>query len=246
MADNFALKWDQTGEKLYETGTDRGVVYPYDSTNSAYDNGYAWNGLTTCTESPSGADANDLWADNIKYLSMRGAEEFGGTIEAYSYPPEFAVLDGTAEPVPGVSIGGQKRGLFGFSFRSRIGNDVDGDAYGYKIHLIYGMTVSPSERSYATVNDSPDAIQFSWEFATTPVTVNGYRATSNLIIDSTKFKTQEEKARLAALEQILYGTPAVEADAGNNIEAAAAIAPRLPLPDEVFTLLGASGNAGQG
>ena len=234
MPENFALEWDATGERLYETGTDRGVVYPFNSSTNSYTNGVAWNGLTGVTKSPSGADATDLWADNIKYLSLRAAEQFGGTIEAYTYPDAFAVLDGTAEPMPGVKVGQQKRGTFGFSFRSRIGNDTELDDHGYKIHLVYGMSVSPSERAYSTVNDSPEAITFSWEFTTVPVNVANLRPTATVEIDSTKFTTTEQKANLAALEQVLYGTPA-----GDGVEAVPA---RLPLPDEVFSIL--AGNAG--
>lgn len=234
---SYALEWDKTGERLYETGVDRGVVYPYNTTSHAYDNGVAWNGLTGVTKSPSGADATDLWADNIKYLSLRAAEQFGGTIEAYTYPDEFAVLDGSAEPVAGVKVGQQKRGTFGFSFRSRLGNDTELDSHGYKIHLVYGASVSPSERAYATVNDSPEAITFSWEFTTIPVNCAGLSATATLEIDSTKV----DGTKLAALEQILYGTPA----SGSGQDAVEAVAPRLPLPDEVISILG-TGNGGQG
>ena len=217
------LVWDQTGERLYETGTDHGVVYPQDNTG-AYPQGYAWNGLTAVTESPSGAEPTDLYADNIKYLSIRSAEEFGATIEAYTYPDEFAVLDGSAQPVDGVFIGQQTRKAFGFCYRTRLGNDIKFEDYGYKLHLVYGCTVSPSEKSYQTINDSPEAITFSWEMTTTPVAVSGYKPTSIVTIDSSKFTTAAQKDNLEDLEDILYGTASSE--------------PRLPLPDEVFRVLG--------
>lgn len=223
------LTWDETGTRRFETGVDRGVVYPYNSTTGQYDSGYSWSGLTSVSESPSGADANDLYADNIKYLTLRAAEEFGATIEAYNYPEQFAILDGTAELVSGVSIGQQSRGTFGFSFRSRIGNDTDGDAHGYMIHLIYGASVSPSERAYASVNDSPEAISFSWELSTIPVTVTGFKPTAIVRIDSTKFTTEKAKKKLEDFEDILYGT--------NGAEGATGTEPRLPLPNEVKTLL---------
>lgn len=211
------LVWDQTGEHLYETGVDHGVLYPYDTTNKTYGNGVAWNGLTSVQETPSGAESNPLYADNIKYLDLRSAEEFGATIEAYTYPDEFAILDGSAQLATGVMIGQQTRGMFGFCYRSRIGNDTDGDGHGFKLHLIYGATASPSERQYETVNDNPDAIQFSWEINTVPVQVEGFRPTAVVTIDSTK----ATKAKLDALMDILYGTENAE--------------PRLPLPDEIKT-----------
>lgn len=217
------LTWDETGTRRFETGVDHGVVYPYNSATKQYDSGYSWSGLTSVSESPSGADANNLYADNIKYLTLRAAEEFGATIEAYNYPEQFAVLDGTAELVSGVSIGQQSRGTFGFSFRSRIGNDTDDDSHGYMLHLIYGASVSPSERAYASVNDSPEAIKFSWELSTIPVNVTGFKPTAIIRIDSTKFTTEKAKAALTAFEDILYGTDQDE--------------PRLPLPDEVKTKL---------
>lgn len=213
------LVWDQVGERKYETGTDKGVLYPFDSAAKAYNNGVAWNGLTGVTESPSGAEASPLYADNIKYLEMRSAEEFGATIEAYMYPDEFAILDGSASLAKGVTIGQQKRGVFGLCYRTLLGNDVDGDDHGYKLHLIYGAVASPSEKSYETVNDSPEAITFSWEITTTPVNVTGFKPTACVIIDSTK----ADKAKLNALEEILYGSEENE--------------PRLPLPDEVATLM---------
>jgi len=218
------LVWDQAGERLYETGTDRGVVYPQDNTG-AYPKGYAWNGLTSVSESPSGAEPTDLWADNIKYLSIRSAEEFGATIEAYTYPDEFAVLDGSAELIEGVMIGQQTRKAFGFCYRSRVGNDIQFEEHGYKLHLIYGCTVSPSEKAYQTINDSPEAITFSWEMTTTPVAVAGYKPTASMIIDSTKF-TGAKKDALDDLEDVLYGTATEDA--------------RLPLPDEVISILGGS------
>lgn len=219
------LVWDQAGERLYETGTDRGVVYPQDNTG-AYPKGYAWNGLTSVSESPSGAEPTDLWADNIKYLSIRSAEEFGATIEAYTYPDEFAVLDGSAELTEGVMIGQQTRKAFGFCYRTRIGNDIQFEEHGYKLHLIYGCTVSPSEKAYQTINDSPEAITFSWEMTTTPVAVTGYKPTASVTIDSTKF-TGDKADALQDLLDVLYGTDTEDA--------------RLPLPDEVLTILNGSG-----
>ena len=220
------LVWDQTGDKLYETGTDRGVVYPFNSSTKLYDTGYAWNGLTGVSENPSGAEATALYADNQKYLELRSAEQFGYTIEAYTYPPEFATLDGTAEVADGVRLGQQKRGMFGFSYRTKLGNDVDGDDHGYKLHLIYGSVASPSSKSYATVNDSPEAITFSWEVSTTPVSVNStYKPTASITIDSTTV----DETKLAALEDILYGKDAIEGQE--------AVTPRLPLPIEVITLM---------
>lgn len=218
------LVWDQAGERLYETGTDHGVVYPQDATG-AYPAGYAWNGLTAVTESPSGAEPTDLYADNIKYLSIRSAEEFGATIEAYTYPDEFAVLDGSAELMDGVIIGQQTRKAFGFCYRTRIGNDTQFEDHGYKLHLLYGCTVSPSEKAYQTINDSPEAITFSWEMTTTPVSVTGYKPTATLTIDSTKF-TGTNATKLTDLEDVLYGTASEDA--------------RLPLPDEVISILGGS------
>lgn len=220
------IVWDQTGERLYETGVDRGVLYPVSSTGQ-YTPGVAWNGLTGVTESPSGAEATDLYADNIKYLSMRSAETFGCTIEAYTYPDEFEQCDGSASLATGVSIGQQARKVFGFCYRTLLGNDVDGQDHGYKLHLIYGATASPSERPYATVNDSPEAITFSWEVSTTPVNVSGFKPTACVTIDSTK----ADPECLAALEEILYGK-----DAGAE-GTPAAVDPRLPLPDEVKTIM---------
>ena len=215
----FSLAWDQTGQRLYETGTDRGVLYPQNSSGQ-YPKGVAWNGLTGVTESPSGADKTDLWADNIKYLSLRAAEDFGATITCYMYPDEWLECDGSAEPVSGVIIGQQTRKPFGLSFRSIIGNDTESNDHGYKIHLIYNATASPSERAYATVNDSPEAIEFSYELATTPTNITGYKPIASMTIDSTKVAAD----RLAALEAVLYGNGATD--------------PRLPLPDEVIEILG--------
>ena len=223
------IVWDQVGEKFYETGTKKGVLYPQ-SDAGTYPMGYAWNGLTSVSESPDGGDANDIYADDIKYLVLRGVENFGGTIEAYTYPPEFEECDGSAQLLDGVNIGQQPRKTFGFSYVSTIGNDVNLDSHGYKIHLIYGASASPSERSYESINDSPEPIQFSWEFTTVPVNVTGHKATSLLTIDSTKFTTAPQLAALSAFEDILYGTESAE--------------PRMPLPDEVVTLL--SGSSGSG
>lgn len=194
------IVWDQTGERLFETGVDHGVLYPI-QTGGLYSKGVAWNGLTAVNESPSGAEATDLYADNIKYLSMRSAETFGATVEAYTYPDEFAECDGSATLAEGVTIGQQARKIFGLSYRTLVGNDVDGQDHGYKLHLIYGASASPSERAYATVNDSPEAITFSWELSTTPVNVTGFKPTACVTIDSTK----ADPTCLKKLEDILYG-----------------------------------------
>lgn len=215
------LVWDKTGERLYETGVDRGVLYV--QSNGTYPNGVAWNGLTAVTESPSGAEPTPLYADNIKYLNLISAEEFGCTIEAYTYPEEFAECDGSAELATGVTIGQQARKTFGLSYRTKIGNDAAGDKFGYKLHLIYGGLASPSEKAYATINDSPEAITFSWEVSTTPVSVDGHSPTASITIDSTKV----EPTKLAALEEILYG---------KDGEGASGTEPRLPLPSEIATL----------
>lgn len=220
------IVWDATGEKQYETGVDHGVLYPYNTTESKYTPGVAWNGLTAVTESPSGAEPTDLFADNIKYLTMRSAEDFGCTIEAYTYPDEFAECDGSASILKGVSIGQQSRKAFGFSYRTVVGNDVLGNDYGYKLHLIYGCTASPSEKGYQTINDSPEAITFSWEISTTPVNVEvdegTFKPTSYVIIDTTKLD-EGQKANLKKLEDALYGTSSDDA--------------YLPLPGEVYTIL---------
>ena len=212
------LVWDSTGDRLYETGVKNGVLYPIDEVGT-YSKGVAWNGLTAVTESPSGAESNPLYADDIKYLDLRSVEEFGGTIEAYMYPDEFAECDGSAELAAGVKIGQQQRKVFGLCYRTTLGNDVKGDDYGYKLHIVYGAVASPSERSYTTMNDSPEAITMSWEFSTTPVSVEGFRPTAHLEIDSTKANAE----KLAALEDILYGANETEA--------------RLPLPNEIATLM---------
>lgn len=214
------IVWDNTGEKLYETGVRNGVLYVAGD-NGAYENGVAWNGLTAVTESPSGAEATALYADDIKYLNLISAEEFGGTIEAYMYPDEFKVCNGEADLAEGVSIGQQKRKAFGFCYRTVLGNDVAGEEYGYKLHLIYGAMASVSEKAYATINDSPEAITFSWEFTTTPVAVDGHKPTACLTIDSTKV----DKTKLEALEAKLYG--------GADTE------PTLPLPNEIATMFAA-------
>lgn len=222
--ENYAIKWDESGQRLYETGVDHGVLYPVDN-NGTYSKGYAWNGISAVTESPSGAEATPIWADNMKYLNIYSAEEYGATLEAYTYPDEFMECDGSKEIAPGVYAGQQQRKVFGLSYRTKIGNDLQGDSYGYKIHLIYGCMASPSERAYNTTNDSPEASALSWEITTTPINVSGMRATSQLTIDSTKV----DATKLAALEQILYGTPA-----DGSTEAVDA---RLPLPDEIAELL---------
>lgn len=219
------LTWDDTGKRFYETGVDRGVLYPLSAAGSTYNLGVAWNGLTAVTESPSGAEATAIYADNIKYLSLMSAEEFGATIEAYTYPDEFAACDGSAELADGVTIGQQDRKTFGLCYRTILGNDSQGNSLGYKLHLIYGCKASPSEKGYQTVNDSPEAITFSWEITTTPVSVTGLKPTACITIDSTK----ADPTCLAALEAALYGS--TEPD-GN---------PRLPLPDEVKTLMTPAG-----
>ena len=213
------LVWDQTGERLYETGVKQGVLYVQES--GAYPKGVAWNGLTAVTESPSGAEATPLYADDIKYLNLMSAEEFGATIEAYTYPDEFKACNGETELVAGVSIGQQTRKTFGMCYRTAIGNDVDGNDHGYKLHLIYGALAAPSEKAYATINDSPEAITFSWELSTTPVNVTGHKPTAYVVIDSTKC----DEAKLAALEAKLYGSESEEAT--------------LPLPDEIATMMAA-------
>lgn len=206
------LEWDKTGERYWENGVDHGVLY-VQKDDGTYDEGVVWNGLTGVTESPDGAEPTDLWADNIKYASLRSAETFGATIEAYTYPAEFAECDGSAEPVPGLRLGQQKRKPFGFVFRTNVGNDTASEADdGYKIHIIYNATASPSERAYETVNDSPDAITFSWEITTTPVVVTGYKPVSTITIDSSKFTETAAKAKLTKLEGKLFGTDNTEAE----------------------------------
>lgn len=210
------LVWDKTGERLFETGVSKGVLYP--AVSGAYPKGVAWNGLTAVNESPSGAEATPLYADNIKYLNLMSAEEFGATIEAYMYPDEFAACNGESELTAGVSIGQQKRDTFGLAYQTKIGSDTDNEL-GYKIHLIYGCLAAPSEKAYATVNDSPEAISFSWEVSTTPVEVEGFKPTATLVIDSTKVEAE----KLAAIEAVLYGSADSEA--------------RLPLPNEVLSII---------
>lgn len=219
------IVWDKTGERLYETGVKNGVLYL--QTNGVYNNGVAWNGLTAVTESPSGAEATALYADDMKYLNLYSAEEFGATIEAYTYPDEFAECDGSKELVDGVVIGQQTRKVFGLCYRTVIGNDTDGEAHGYKLHIIYGAMASPSEKAYATINDSPEAITFSWEVTTTPVNVTGAKPTASVVIDSTK----ADPTKLAALETILYGKDPTTDGGSDGVD------PRLPLPDELKTLM---------
>lgn len=213
------LVWDAIGEHLYETGVDHVVLYTLDA-NNAYSNGFVWNGVSSINESPSGADSNPIWADNIKYLDLRAAEEFGCTIECYTYPDEFAACNGEGQPDQGIKMGQQARKTFGLSYRTLLGNDAKGNDYGYKLHLVYGCTASPSEKSYSTVNDSPEAGSFSFEITTVPVAVNGYKATSIITIDSTKVIKQN----LEALEALLYG--------GDSSDAS------LPMPNVVLTTLG--------
>ena len=213
------LVWDKSGERLYETGVKQGVLYVQD-TAGTYPEGVAWNGLTAVTESPSGAEATALYADDIKYVNLVSAEELGGTIEAYMYPDEFAECDGSVALTPGMYIGQQDRKTFGLCYKTTLGNDTDSNNHGYKLHLIYGALAAPSEKAYATINDSPEAITFSWEFKTTPVNVTGHKPTASITIDSTKVDAE----KLAALEKILYGD-----DTGDG--------PRLPLPDEVLSTL---------
>jgi hypothetical protein len=231
------IEWDKSGERLYETGVKNGVLYvkgtaTQDGSESPYVGGVAWNGLTAVTESPSGAEASPLYADDTKYLNLISNEDFGGTIEAYTYPDEFKECNGELDLIPGMTIGAQSRKTFGFCYRTTLGNDEAGNDYGYKLHLVYGATAAVSEKAYATINDSPEAITFSWEFTTTPVavTVNGKtcKPTACVTIDSTKFADEGGKTKLKALEDALYGTATAE--------------PYLPLPAEVYTLLG--GTAG--
>lgn len=255
------LVWDDTGKKLYETGTDRCVLFL--NKGGAYNNGVAWNGLTGVTESPSGAEASPLYANNGKYINLYSAEEFGATITAYTYPDEFMECDGSAEIAQGVTIGQQTRTPFGFTYRTLVGNDTDGQSFGYKLHMVYGATASPSEKAYATINDSPEAIEFSWEVTTTPVNVTGKQPTASLTVDSTK----ADPEKLKQLEDILYGSGPVKLDAqpedwaegyanyfkledGKYVALTSAetfeggtffkngTAARLPLPDEVASIMG--------
>lgn len=224
------LVWDKTGERYYETGVKMGVLYPQ-GTGGTYPKGVAWNGLTAVTESPSGAEPSPLYADDTKYLNLVSAEDFGATIEAYTYPDEFAECDGSAEIAAGVKIGQQKRKTFGLCYRTTLGNDVDGNDYGYKLHIIYGAQAAPSERAFATINDSPEAMTMSWELSTTPVTVTGFKPTAHLEIDSTKVKQEA----LTALELILYGKDPTSGGGADGVD------PRLPLPDEIATLFKTEG-----
>jgi hypothetical protein len=230
------IEWDKIGEHYFEHGCDHGVVYPYNKETKYNTGAFPWNGLTNFTESPEGAEANDIYADNIKYASLRSAETLKCSIEAYTYPDEFAVLDGSVSPVKGVYVGQQPRGTFGFSCRTNVDSDTTQDTDdGYKLHLIYGATASPSEKAYETDNDSPDAITFSWDIDTTPVPINvkvggkKLKPTASIVIDTTKLDA-EGKTKLAALEDILYGTDGTNGSEGTE--------GRLPLPDEVFTLMG--------
>ena len=212
------ITWDNTGERYYETGVKNGVLY-VQGEGGAYTKGVAWNGLTAVTESPSGAEATALYADDIKYINLMSNEEFGATIEAYTYPDEFAECDGSAALATGVMLGQQKRNAFGLCYRTVLGNDVEGNDYAYKLHIIYGALAAPSEKAYATINDSPEAITFSWEVTTTPVAVAGFKPTASITIDSAK----ADETKLKALEAILYGSEEEE--------------PKLPLPDEIATLM---------
>lgn len=212
------LTWDDAGKRLYETGVKQGVLYPQDD-NGAYPKGVAWNGLTAVTESSEGAEPTPLYADDIKYLNLLSTEEFKATVEAYTYPDEFAECDGSGSLVEGVTIGQQDRKTFGLSYRTSLGNDVKGNEYGYKLHIVYGCLAAPSEKAYATVNDSPEAITFSWEVSTTPVNVTGFKPTASLVLDSVKLGA----AKMKAIEDVLYGSSAAEA--------------RLPLPDEIKSII---------
>ena len=221
------IVWDKTGERFYETGVDRGVLYVQDNLGQ-YPKGVAWNGLTGVTESPTGAEPTPLYADNIKYLNLISVEEFEANIEAYTYPEEFEECDGSAELTPGVTLGQQPRKTFGLCYRTRLGNDLEGEDYGYKLHLIYGAKAAPSDKGYETINDTPDAITFSWDVTTTPVPVTGFKPTASLVIDSTKV----DSVKLKSLEDILYGRAAVEGETPSD-----AVEARLPLPDEVLTII---------
>lgn len=215
------LVWDAVGDRFYETGVRQGVLYPM--SNGTYPKGVAWNGLTAITESPSGAEPTPLYADDIKYLNLLSTEEFAATVEAYTYPDEFAECDGSATLASGVTIGQQPRKAFGLCYRTVLGNDTENENHGYKLHIIYGAMAAPSEKAYATINDSPEAITFSWELSTTPVNVTGYKPTASITIDSTKVA----EGKMEALEKILYGDAQTEA--------------RLPLPDEIKSIMEAAG-----
>ena len=224
------LKWDETGERLYETGLDHGILYIM-SGNGAYSDGIAWNGLISVTESPTGAEATPLYADNIKYLNLIAAEDFGATIEAYSYPSEFRQCDGNVIPIPGVTMGQQARKTFGLCYRTKMGNDIQGDEYGYKLHLIYCALAAPSERAYQTINDSPEAITFSWTITTTPIAVPDKKPTSCISIDSTK--TDPELFKL--LEDLICGRDAIPGDIRHA--PVPEITPHLPSPDAVVEII---------
>ena len=223
------LVWDKIGERFYETGVKKGVLYPQ-GPEGTYPKGVAWNGLISVTESPSGAEPTPIYADDIKYLNLISAEEFGATIEAYTYPDEFAECDGSAEIARGVMIGQQSRKPFGLSYVTTLGNDVDGNDYGYKLHIIYGALAAPSEKDYSTINDNPEAITFSWEITTTPVNVTGYKPTACITIDSTKV----DHDKLTELEEILYGKDPTTPGGTDGVD------PRLPLPDEIIALMTAA------
>lgn len=241
MNENVLLQWDQDNERLYETGVSHGVLYVKDE--NGYGDGVAWNGLTAVNEAPEGGEANPLYADDIKYLNLLSNEDYKATIEAYTYPDAFAACDGSAELVPGVYAGQQDRKTFGFSYVTKIGNDTEGSSHGYKIHLVYNCLAAPSDKNYETINDNPDAITFSWEVSTTPVAINSsdpavsYKPTAHLVIDSTKFTTTAAKAKLAAFELKLWGSPA----SGSGQDVVAEVKAKLPLPDEVITDLTVSG-----
>ena len=223
------LEWDTIGERYYETGVKKCVLYPQ-TAGGTYSKGVAWSGVTSVTESPSGAEASPLYADDIKYLNLMSVEEFGASIEAYMYPDEFAECDGSKEIAPGVKIGQQKRKAFGLCYRTTIGNDTEGDGYGYKLHIIYNALAAPTEKAYNSINDSPEPSTMSWELTTTPVQVKDAKPTAHLEIDSTKV----EKDKLAALETILYGKDPTTPEAHDGVD------PRLPLPDEIATLMAAA------
>lgn len=235
MATEYAIEWDKVGEHTYETGVRNGVLYVQD-TDGTYGDAIAWNGLTAVTESPSGAESNPQYADDTKYLDLRSAEEFGATIEAFTYPDEFEACDGTASPVAGVSLGQQSRKSFGLCYRTSVGNDTDGSDYGFKLHIIYGATAAPSEKAYQTVNDSPEAITFSWEVTTVPVEVGvtkpdgtEYKKTATVVVDSTKCKTEAQKTALKDLMSTLYGTAAKDSTP--------AVPGKLPTPKEIIEAL---------
>lgn len=231
------IRWDADGQRIYETGTDQGVLYVWDETKNGntggYGDGVAWNGLTAVTENPSGAEATAIWADNIKYLTLMSAEDFGCTIEAYTYPDEFMKCDGSDEIADGVYIRQQTRKTFAFCYRTLVGNDTSGTDFGYKIHIVYGCKASPSSKNYTTVNDSPEALQFSWEVTTTPVTVTGFKPTAYIEIDSTKLTTSTQQERLTTLEAYLYGR---DADTTANPQVTA-LTPTLLMPDQITALI---------